>query len=399
MGGGTGDDTFNGLGGTDQVTYTTNTAAQPIDVTLNDIADDDDGLGGTDNIAADMEYVFGGAGDDTIDASAATQGVSLWGRAGNDTLIGSAENDFLRGELGADTLDCARRRQRHVRRRPRRPLGHRLRDRRLSAVIPAWTRWGLLALACASALLSLVSPPRERGRRAEAEDDDLQPAREPRHAGRHLQRRGDRIGDLGAEPRRRRAAGGLRLAARRSPRQAAGLRLHLHPALRDRHGHELRGLRDRVPQQAAAERSRDDRPADLQREAGGHQRHRRAGRAPRSRVQLPRLPGRGSHPHPADRRRDAEHVDQAPDRDGRLQRQHVQHRSSRAVHEPGADRGGSGEPADLAGEQPDQQDRLHLHLLAGHDRLELGPEHDRLRPSARWSRTWIWETTCRSPAA
>ena len=40
------------------------------------------------------------------------------------------------------------------------------------------------------------------------------------------------------------------------------------------------------------------------------------------------------------------------------------------------------EPADLTGQQPDQQDRLHLHVLADHHRLERGPEHDRLRPSA-----------------
>lgn len=106
MGGGAGNDEMIGLLGTDQVTYTANTAGQPIDVTLNGLADDDDGQGGTDDIADDIEYVYGGAGDDTIDASAATQGVSLWGRAGDDTLIGSGFNDFLRGELGADTLDC-----------------------------------------------------------------------------------------------------------------------------------------------------------------------------------------------------------------------------------------------------------------------------------------------------
>ncbi len=107
MGGGTGNDAINGLGGVDQVTYTANTAAQPISVALDGATNDSDGTGGTDNIGSDNEYVFGGSGSDFIDASAATQGVSLWGRAGDDTLIGSSFNDFLRGELGADTLDCA----------------------------------------------------------------------------------------------------------------------------------------------------------------------------------------------------------------------------------------------------------------------------------------------------
>lgn len=107
MGGGTGNDEMNGLGGSDSVTYTTNTAVQPISATLNNTADDNDGTGGTDDIADDVENVYGGAGADTIDASAAGQGVALFGRAGDDTLTGSPFNDFLRGELGADTLDCA----------------------------------------------------------------------------------------------------------------------------------------------------------------------------------------------------------------------------------------------------------------------------------------------------
>lgn len=106
MGGGAGNDGFNGLGGTDSVTYTTNTSGQPIVVTIGGAPLDLDGLGGVDDIAADMENVFGGAGADTIDATGASQGVSLSGRAGNDTLIGSSFNDFVRGELGADQLDC-----------------------------------------------------------------------------------------------------------------------------------------------------------------------------------------------------------------------------------------------------------------------------------------------------
>lgn len=107
MGGGLGDDTFTGGGGSDVVTYSTNTVDEPIDVTINDGADDSDGRRGVDNIGSDMEYVYGGAGNDRIDASGSKQGVSLWGRAGDDVLIGSELADFLRGEAGADTLDCA----------------------------------------------------------------------------------------------------------------------------------------------------------------------------------------------------------------------------------------------------------------------------------------------------
>ena len=107
MGGGSGNDAINGLDGSDSVTYATNTSGQPISVTLDGAGNDNDGVGGTDNIGSDIEYVYAGAGADTIDATAATAGVSLWGRAGDDILTGSAFNDYLRGEAGADTLDCA----------------------------------------------------------------------------------------------------------------------------------------------------------------------------------------------------------------------------------------------------------------------------------------------------
>ena len=80
MGGGLGDDAMTGLDGSDSVTYTTNTVAQAICVTLDGAANDNDGTAGTDNIADDVENVYGGAGNDTIDASAAIQGVALWGR-------------------------------------------------------------------------------------------------------------------------------------------------------------------------------------------------------------------------------------------------------------------------------------------------------------------------------
>ena len=43
---------------------------------------------------------------DTINATAADQAVSLFGRLGNDTLTDSTFGDFLNGEGGADTINC-----------------------------------------------------------------------------------------------------------------------------------------------------------------------------------------------------------------------------------------------------------------------------------------------------
>ena len=107
MGGGLGNDAMNGLDGNDSVTYTANTVAAGDQRHARRRRQRHDGTGGTDNIADDVENVYGGAGNDTIDASAAIQGVALWGRAGDDILIGSPDfNDYLRGELGADNLNC-----------------------------------------------------------------------------------------------------------------------------------------------------------------------------------------------------------------------------------------------------------------------------------------------------
>ena len=43
---------------------------------------------------------------DTINATAADQAVSLFGRLGNDVLTDSTFGDFLNGEAGADTINC-----------------------------------------------------------------------------------------------------------------------------------------------------------------------------------------------------------------------------------------------------------------------------------------------------
>ena len=118
LGGGEGNDTFNGDGsgtaGFDTVTYGfpyTGHAATcsgfAVDVTLDDVANDCDGFGNlTDNVNGDIERVIGSGLNDRIIATAADQGVSLYGRLGNDTLTDSPFGDFLGGQGGADTINC-----------------------------------------------------------------------------------------------------------------------------------------------------------------------------------------------------------------------------------------------------------------------------------------------------
>jgi Ca2+-binding RTX toxin-like protein len=125
MGGGSGNDTMVGsqtptaTDGVDRVTYTSNTAAQPVTVSLDGNGNDSDGLGGTsDNVGRDIEYLYGGPEVDTFSAcgtvgvapcsgaNGAFQGVSFWTGANNDSLVGSAFNDYFDGQGGADTQDC-----------------------------------------------------------------------------------------------------------------------------------------------------------------------------------------------------------------------------------------------------------------------------------------------------
>jgi hypothetical protein len=118
MGGGEGNDIFNGDGttgaaGFDTVTYgSPYTGGTGISVTLDDAgpgtaANDNDGFGNVDeNVNGDIERVIGSSSGDTIDATAADQGVNLFGRATGDTLTGSGFSDFLDGEGGVDSLTC-----------------------------------------------------------------------------------------------------------------------------------------------------------------------------------------------------------------------------------------------------------------------------------------------------
>ena len=113
LGGGEGNDTFNcdGTGvtpGVDTVTYgTPYTGGAAISVTLDDAANDNDGMGNaTDNVIGDCERIIGTANGDTINAASADQGVQLFGRLGGDTLTGSGFDDLLNGEDGTDVGNC-----------------------------------------------------------------------------------------------------------------------------------------------------------------------------------------------------------------------------------------------------------------------------------------------------
>ena len=123
MGGGEGNDVFNGDGTTGAVAFDTVTYGFPytghvtglggcvgafaVNVSLDDAANDCDGFGnGGDNVNGDVERVIGSGLADTINATAADQAVSLFGRLGNDVLTDSTFGDFLNGEAGADTINC-----------------------------------------------------------------------------------------------------------------------------------------------------------------------------------------------------------------------------------------------------------------------------------------------------
>ena len=63
------------------------------------------GLGTDALFTIEKASLTGGAGDNTINASAFTRGaVTLIGGAGNDTLIGGSKNDSITGNGGNDTI-------------------------------------------------------------------------------------------------------------------------------------------------------------------------------------------------------------------------------------------------------------------------------------------------------
>ena len=53
---------------------------------------------------SNMDGAIGGAGRDTLNASAASTAMNLDGRGGDDTLTGGNGGDTLRGGTGRDTM-------------------------------------------------------------------------------------------------------------------------------------------------------------------------------------------------------------------------------------------------------------------------------------------------------
>jgi Ca2+-binding RTX toxin-like protein len=97
--GGAGADSMRGAGGHDIASYNGRVAA--VTVTLDNLANDG-AANERDNVATDVEDVFGGRGNDVITGSSANNG--LTGGPGNDTLRGGAGNDELLGGDGNDSL-------------------------------------------------------------------------------------------------------------------------------------------------------------------------------------------------------------------------------------------------------------------------------------------------------
>ncbi|MDX6470557.1 MAG: hypothetical protein QOF75_2360, partial [Gaiellaceae bacterium] len=99
--GGPGADQLAGGGGEDVVDYSARTAAVSADA---DGAVSDDGESGEgDSIAADVEDLIGGAGNDTLTGNSAANYIR--GGSGNDLIAGGDGDDVLVGEDGDDSLD------------------------------------------------------------------------------------------------------------------------------------------------------------------------------------------------------------------------------------------------------------------------------------------------------
>jgi Ca2+-binding RTX toxin-like protein len=105
--GGAGADTLEGGSERDVATYANRGAADAVDVSLDDAANDGGAIdgGGHDNIRATVERVLGGAGNDELTGSAAAN--TLTGNAGADALNGAGGADTLLGGAGVDALTGA----------------------------------------------------------------------------------------------------------------------------------------------------------------------------------------------------------------------------------------------------------------------------------------------------
>ncbi|MCC6624027.1 MAG: calcium-binding protein [Deltaproteobacteria bacterium] len=94
-----GGDTFNGGAGTDTVSYALRSTA--VTVTMGAGSNDGAALE-ADTVAADVEAVVGGSGDDSLTGSSA--GDTITGGAGDDSITGGDGDDTLNGGDGDDTF-------------------------------------------------------------------------------------------------------------------------------------------------------------------------------------------------------------------------------------------------------------------------------------------------------
>jgi len=101
--GGGGPDALRGGGGVDRVTY--ETAPGDVTVTIGNRPDDGT-VGEGDDVAADVETVQGGLGDDRLTAGA--EPATLLGSDGQDVLSGGPGADRIDGGAGEDTIDGGR---------------------------------------------------------------------------------------------------------------------------------------------------------------------------------------------------------------------------------------------------------------------------------------------------
>ena len=100
MDGGVGADRVEGGPGLDTIDYSTRSAN--LTVTL-DENDGDGEVDENDNIAFNVEVVWGGVGSDRLVGTGAHN--VLWGNFGNDTIDGGTGNDHLEGSEGNDVID------------------------------------------------------------------------------------------------------------------------------------------------------------------------------------------------------------------------------------------------------------------------------------------------------
>jgi Ca2+-binding RTX toxin-like protein len=97
--GGAGNDTMNGSGGIDTVSYAS--AASAVTVNLATATGQNTLGAGTDTLSS-FEWLIGSGFNDTLTGSTAAN--NIYGGAGNDTIQGGNGNDILYGGAGTDTL-------------------------------------------------------------------------------------------------------------------------------------------------------------------------------------------------------------------------------------------------------------------------------------------------------